>query len=499
MVNLELYSSIKALHAQGHNVKQIADRLSLTRNTVRKYLKSNTPPTRRPRIPEPNSLLPFEADITDMLERHLSGQHILEKLRARNYGAPLRTYYRHLKRLKRQIVPRLGCARFETLPGQQAQFDWATYTVQLGATVTRVYIFSLILGFSRYQHCYASLDCTQLSIFEALEDSFRFFSGVPREILFDNPKALVNHPRPNLRWNRSLLELAAHYGFQPVACWPARAQTKGKVERPFALVEEYFIKEYRFTSFSDLLAQLPRFETDRINGRLHGTTGETPVERFRREQTRLLPRPERHFIGTAQLWRKVSGDGLVSHNLRRYSVPWQFAYKSVWIRVPHGSLLEVYAESGERIATHEIKPEAGPVQLQEEHYTGLQLESSGYKTMLVNRFRQRFPQQPTFLDRLLGQYRFDATRHLRQLLELASEYPPEAMERAFAKAVEYNTFSRQFIVGILHAADETTEAACTASGVRTVVPSGLPAVDIRRDLRGYQALIPFPGKDMEQS
>jgi hypothetical protein len=37
-------------------------------------------------------------------------------------------------------------------------------------------------------------------------------------------------------YNRSRVDLARHYGFQPKACRPYRAKTKGKVERPFLLI-----------------------------------------------------------------------------------------------------------------------------------------------------------------------------------------------------------------------------------------------------------------------
>ena len=38
-------------------------------------------------------------------------------------------------------------------------------------------------------------------------------------------------------YNRALLDLARHYGFQPRACRPYRPKTKGKVERPFRYIQ----------------------------------------------------------------------------------------------------------------------------------------------------------------------------------------------------------------------------------------------------------------------
>ena len=39
-------------------------------------------------------------------------------------------------------------------------------------------------------------------------------------------------------YNRALVDLARHYGFQPRACRPCRPKTKGKVERPFRYIRE---------------------------------------------------------------------------------------------------------------------------------------------------------------------------------------------------------------------------------------------------------------------
>jgi transposase len=489
MVKMNQWHTIRTLKTQGFSIKEITRQAGLARNTVRRYLEHDCPLQRATPTHEEDSLTPFADDVELKLAHHLIGNRILNELRAQGYTAPRRTFYRHLAALKARCAQAQATVRFETLPGQQAQFDWAVYTLQFASLLTQVYVHSLILGYSRYQFFYPSLDCTQVSILGALEEGFRFFDGVPRELLVDNPKALVIRPRPQLRFNRTFLEFAGHYGIQPIACWPARPQTKGKVERPFQLLEEYFIKGNTFVSFSDFVAQLLRFAAESVNGRRHGTTGERPLDRFARERPALLPLPERRFIGTGQLWRKVSGDCLVLYNSNRYSVPHEYAYKPVWIRSRAGVELEIYAQDGQLIAQHPISPQSGVTVLQESHYRGLSTEASPYKAILVRRFLKRFPQAQTFLDRLLGQYRFNATQQLRRILSLAEEYPAELMQEAFEQALIYNTFSGQFLRGLLHA----RAAAAPATGAtRCPLPAGVPQVDIRRGLQPYQILLEFP-------
>ena len=74
------------------------------------------------------------------------------------------------------------------------------------------------------------------TLIDGLEDAFRYFDGVPQELLFDQMKAVITR---DLRLqggalvrNLEFLRFAHHWSFTPRACRPYRTQTKGKVERP---------------------------------------------------------------------------------------------------------------------------------------------------------------------------------------------------------------------------------------------------------------------------
>jgi hypothetical protein len=54
------------------------------------------------------------------------------------------------------------------------------------------------------------------------------------EILYDRMKtAVMGEAGGSIVYNRALIGFARHYGFQPKACRPYRAKTKGKVEPPY--------------------------------------------------------------------------------------------------------------------------------------------------------------------------------------------------------------------------------------------------------------------------
>jgi hypothetical protein len=139
---------------------------------------------------------------------------------------------------------------------------------------------------------------------QSLERAFADFGGGPREILFDQLKAvIIEDQRPDggkLLENAEFGRFAAHWGFRIRACRPYRAQTKGKVERPVSYLRSSFLYGREFLGDTDLADHCARWLTDVANVRMHGTTGERPAERFARDEQAALqplaPRPYRSLV-----------------------------------------------------------------------------------------------------------------------------------------------------------------------------------------------------------
>lgn len=96
-----------------------------------------------------------------------------------------------------------------------------------------MHLFVATLGYSRRLHIRPSLRERQADWFEGWKEP-SFASAGPTEVLFDNPKALVeNHDAATreVRFNMRLHAFARYWGFTPRACAPYRARTKGKDER----------------------------------------------------------------------------------------------------------------------------------------------------------------------------------------------------------------------------------------------------------------------------
>lgn len=119
-----------------------------------------------------------------LIGKKFIGTRILREIRKSGYVSNA-AFYRYLSKIKVDLPNSMVSERYETGPGIQGQFDWSPYTIELGGELTHVTFFCLTLSFSRRKHYFPSLNETQGSIFEALEECFWYFGGVPKEILVD--------------------------------------------------------------------------------------------------------------------------------------------------------------------------------------------------------------------------------------------------------------------------------------------------------------------------
>lgn len=149
---------------------------------------------------------------------------------------------------------------------------------------------------------------TMQVLMRGLEAAFTAFGGVPRELLFDQLKAVViADARPEggkILENAEFLRFAAHWGFRIRACRPYRAQTKGKVERPVGYLRDSVVYGREFLGDGDLDAQVQRWLADVVNARVHATTHEVPHARFARDERAALQplalRPYRPLVLPAE-------------------------------------------------------------------------------------------------------------------------------------------------------------------------------------------------------
>lgn len=192
--------------------------------------------------------------------------------------------------------------------------------------------------------------------------------------------------RGEIIWNAVFLDFARYWGFRPRLCRPYRAQTKGKIESGVKYVRRNFLCGLQGRepgSLGDLNAELRCWISEVANQRVHGTTHEQVLIRWDEDRVNLQPvngRPSYPYCDDEQ--RKVARDAYVSWQGSRYSVPWQYAGKEVWVRVQGGDVEVRYG--AERIALHAQAAKRHQIVTQSEHHQGIPLGAARTGKTLIH-------------------------------------------------------------------------------------------------------------------
>lgn len=312
---------IKQMRQQGAYIVDIANQIGCSERTVRRQLKYPEPPARKTRY-RMAKLKPFMDYVdTRLAENICNGEVILQEIKAMGYTGG-RTMLRYYIQPKRKMLPGKKTVRFETQPGYQLQHDWGEVEAEVAGDQCKINFAVNTLGFSRRFHVFAAPKQDAEQTYESLVRAFRYFGGCVTTVLVDNQKAAVlkNH-NGNVLFNSGFLLLADHYGFQPRACRPRRARTKGKVERMVKYLKENFVVRYhQFDSFNHINQLLEQWLSTVADERQRRQFRQPPTERFVDEKTYLQPLPDADFDTSYFDIRHVSWDGYIEVRDNRYSV-----------------------------------------------------------------------------------------------------------------------------------------------------------------------------------
>ncbi len=351
-------SAMVRLHDAGWGYRRIAAELGCSRHTVQRYVQARGwAGYKRPE--RVGVLAGHEAWLAERFRQHRGNADVVRQELLDEHGvrASLRTVERAVSHLRQELhAQTLATVRFETPPGKQLQIDFGELRVAIGEETCKVYLFVATLGYSRRLYVQAFRHERQTAWFDGLEGAFHHFGGVAEEVLLDKARALVPQHDAVTRevvFNERLHAFSRYWGFRPRACAPYRARTKGKDERGVGYVKRNAIAGRRFNSWAELEAHLIRWTSEIADLRVHGTTGEVPLERFEREEARALrPRGDRpSFRQMRELTRRVQSDSCVEVDTNHYSVPWRLIGTPASVLVSDG-VVQV-SVAGEEVARHD--------------------------------------------------------------------------------------------------------------------------------------------------
>jgi len=335
MLVVETIGRIRREHfVRGKSIKEIVRALKVSRNTVRKVLRSGATSFEYMRVVQPRPKLgSWHADLDGMLSANegkparerLTLIRIFEELRGLGYEGSYDAVRRYAKRWRVEH----GAAMAEAYvplsfaPGEAYQFDWSHEVVLINGTTVTVKVAHVRLCHSRMLFVRAYPRETQEMVFDAHSRAFAFFKGACTRGIYDNMKTAVETVfiGKDRQYNRRFLRMCGHYLVEPVACTPASGWEKGQVENQVGVVRErFFTPRLRVASYEELNAWLLDRCVAYAKAHKHPELADRTVwQAFEAERTQLVPIGGR-FDGFNAIQASVSKTCLVRFDNNKYSV-----------------------------------------------------------------------------------------------------------------------------------------------------------------------------------
>ena len=176
----------------GCSTREIAQRLGLARNTVRKYLKTPEAILPKPRKRRASKLDPYSEYIDRRLSEGLENCVVLlRELEGLGYQGGYSMVKTCVSPRRRRCRVQ-ATVRFETEPGEQAQVDWGSfaYTDEKGRK-RRLWAFVMVLSWSRAIYVEFVRRADTASFIQCHVNTFDYLGGVPRRCLYDNAEVVT--------------------------------------------------------------------------------------------------------------------------------------------------------------------------------------------------------------------------------------------------------------------------------------------------------------------
>ena len=362
VITVNDYKEIRRRRLNGESQRSIARVMGISRNTVKKYCEGeNVPWERKDYLREPSILTPeVKAFVAECLksdeEEGTAKQHhtarriynrLVEEKGFTGGESTIRAYVSMLKgTVKEAFVP------LEFSPGDAVQIDWGEATVVLSGQRNVMNLFCARLCNSDAPFVIAYRRQNSESFLDALVQTFEYFGGTPRRVIFDNAKVAVKDGfGANARATDSYAALAAHYGFEPVFCNIASGNEKGLVEGLVGFSRRNFcVPLPKVDSVEELNSLLRDRCQEYLKHKVQGKIADVGTL-FKEEQHMLYPLPKHRYDPAKRAEARVSRYSTVRYDTNSYSVPIQFCGKQVSVKaLPER--IEIY-HNGERIAVHQ--------------------------------------------------------------------------------------------------------------------------------------------------
>jgi len=354
LVSVEQWAWLRREHfVGGVSIKRLERQTGLSRNTIRKALRSPTPPAYS-RPARGSKLEPFKEEIHSLLrgDAELESQRIRELLIEQgfeggktivdDYVREVRPFFRDQRSYQRTVY-RLG---------DVAQFDlWQPKReIPVGYGQTRKgYVVVGVLGFSRFGAGALVFSKEAPDVLWGMRRCVWRFGALPGRLVVDREGCLhAGGGRPTDEFASLCGQLSVGWRILD----PGDCEAKGVVERLQEFMETSFEPGRSFANELDFQDRLDRWFDERANVRLHRTLRERPVDRLARERESMRALPEPGPDLDRRVVIRVPPQPYVHVDRNDYSLDPSLVGRRVEVRVSQREVTAVALGTGELAGKH---------------------------------------------------------------------------------------------------------------------------------------------------
>ena len=462
MLVVETIAKIRRYYfREGKSIKGISRELRISRNTVRKVLRSGETAHNYSRDQQPyprlgqyverlSSLL--QENICRPKKQRLTARRLYEQLEIEGYEGGYDSVQRYVKKWLQKEGRKQHSQVFIPLyfqPGDAYQFDWSHEHVVLGGVPQKIKVAHFRLCHSRKFFVIAYPRETLEMVLDAHDRAFEFFGGVCRRGIYDNMSTAVTRvlTGKEREFNARFMQMCSHYLIEPVACTPGAGWEKGQVEKQVQDIRRWlFAPKPRFSDFKELNAWLADRCQRLSETRKHPTDKHrTIAEVFAAEKDCLAP-VQKAFNGSTESECRVLSTSLVRYDRNHYSVVCKAAGTVVTVRAT-ANIIKILKNS-EVLAEHQRQFGRDKTIYDPWHYLEALRRKPG---ALRNGAPFQKWQLPTGLRMVQKQLmqRLGGDREFVAILCAASRHGFEPVETACRKAMAHGTIRGEVILNLI--------------------------------------------------
>jgi transposase len=461
MKSVDTIARVRREHFIRHrSIREISRDLNVSRNTVRKILRSGATEFQYEREVQP---LPTIGPWREQLDRLLMANEgkarrerltlirVFEELREAGFKGSYDAVRRYAKAWgkERGSVTADAYVPLSFAAGEAYQFDWSHEVVRMNNATVVLKVAHVRLCHSRMFFVRAYPRETQEMVFDAHDKAFAFFRGTCTRGIYDNMKTAVDaiFVGKDRQYNRRFLQMCSHYLIEPTACTPASGWEKGQVENQVGLVRErFFTPILRVKSMEELNGLL--LDKSIAYAKVHKhpeITDQTIWQMFEAERPHLVP-SSGCFNGFHASTAAVSKTCLVRFDNVRYSVTSRAVGRPVEVQAYADRI--IIRQDGAIVAEHARSFTRGETIYDPWHYVPVLARKPGawrngapFKNWIL----------PSGLERVRRKLRGsnDGDRQMVKVLAAVLTDGLSTVEAACAEALEQGTHSADVILNIL--------------------------------------------------